>query len=72
MLKYGIANLGPETPSENIEKLRVALAGVKGIKDIDVVPARREITFGITGPEPKLRLLTDACASVGFTLGSRT
>jgi hypothetical protein len=44
---------------------------VKGIKDIALTPARREITFGINGPEPKAKLLSEACASAGFTLGTR-
>ncbi|MCB9895342.1 MAG: hypothetical protein H6839_12900 [Planctomycetes bacterium] len=71
MLRYVVSNLGPETPQANQDKLLAALKTIKGIKDIALVPARKEIAFGINGPEPKAKLLKEACATAGFTLGSR-
>ncbi|MCA8916895.1 MAG: hypothetical protein KDB90_15995 [Planctomycetes bacterium] len=71
MVRYVVSNLGPETTQENKDKLLAALKNVKGIKDIALTPAAKEITFGINGPEPKAKLLKEACETAGFTLGAR-
>lgn len=71
MVRYGVSNLGTDTPQANQEKLLAALAKVSGIKDVTLNLARKEIAFGINGPEPKVKLLKEACAGAGFTLGSR-
>lgn len=71
MVRYVVTNLGPQTSVADQEKLVKALEKVKGIRDIALTLPAHEITFGIAGPEPKQRLLAEACASVGFTLGAR-
>ena len=71
MVRYVVSNLGPETSQADKDKLLAALKTVKGIKDIALTPAAREITFGINGPEPKAKSLSAACQSAGFTLGAR-
>ena len=71
MVRYTVTNLGPETPQANQEKLISALKTIPGVKDISLTLPRHEITFGIAGPEPKVKLLKEACAGAGFTLGQR-
>lgn len=71
MLRYVVSNLGPETSQANQDKLVSALQSIKGIKDVALVPARKEITFGISGPEPKVKVLKEVCQQAGFTLGNR-
>lgn len=71
MIRYVISNLGPQTSQAEQDKLVAALTKVKGIKDVALNLTRHEITFGIAGPEPKLRLLQEALAGTGFTLGNR-
>lgn len=71
MLRYVVSNLGPETSKANQDKLVSALQSIKGIKDVALVPARKEITFGISGAEPRVKELKEACQQAGFTLGNR-
>lgn len=71
MLRYVVSSLGPNTSQADQDKLVTALGTVKGIKDIALALDRHEITFGIAGPEPKVKVLEAACASAGFKLGAR-
>lgn len=71
MIRYVVSNLGPQTSQADQDKLIAAVAKVKGVKDVALNLARHEITFGIAGPEPKLRLLQEALQGTGFTLGAR-
>ena len=71
MVRYVVSNLGTNTPQTEQDKLLAALGRVKGIKDIELSLARKEITFGINGPEPRAKAVQEACASAGFTLGQR-
>jgi len=71
VLRYVVSNLGPETSQANQDKLIAAFQSVKGVKDVALVPARKEVTFGINGPEPKVKLLKEACQQAGFILGNR-
>ncbi|MBX3474058.1 MAG: hypothetical protein KF754_06710 [Planctomycetes bacterium] len=71
MIRYVVSNLGPQTSQADQDKLVAALGKVKGLKDVALNLSRREITFSINGPEPKPRLLEEACTSAGFTLGNR-
>jgi hypothetical protein len=70
-VRYTVTNLGPETPQANQAKLIAALESIPGVKDVTLTLPKREITFGIKGPEPKVKLLKEACAGAGFTLGQR-
>lgn len=71
MIRYVVSNLGPQTSKSEQDQLIAAVSQVKGIKDVALALARHEVTFSISGPEPKLALLEKACASAGFTLGAR-
>ena len=71
VVRYTVPNLGPETSKGEQEKLMSALKTVPGIKDIALTLKAHEITFGINGPEPKVKLLKEACDKAGFTLGAR-
>lgn len=71
MIRYVVANLGPQTSRSEQEKLIASVAQVKGVKDVALSLSMHEVTFSITGPEPKKSALEQACASAGFTLGAR-
>lgn len=71
MIRYVVANLGPQTSQSEQEKLIASVSKLKGVKDVALSLPRHEVTFSITGPEPKKSLLEQACASAGFTLGAR-
>lgn len=71
MVRYTVTDLGPETPQPNQDKLVAALKSIPGVKDVSLTLKAHEITFGINGPEPKVKLLKEACSDAGFTLGQR-
>lgn len=71
MIRYVIPNLSPSTSAAEQEKLIAAFSQVKGVKDVAVAVARKEVTFSITGAEPRKSLLEEACKQAGFTLGNR-
>ena len=71
MQRYVVSGLGPNTSQAEQDKLISAFGTVKGVKDIALALDRSEITFGISGAEPKPKLLEAACASAGFKLGRR-
>lgn len=71
MIRYVVSNLSTSTSQAEQDKLVAAVSGIKGVKDVAVSLARKEVTFSINGPEPKKSLLEQACASAGFTLGTR-
>lgn len=71
MIRYVVNNLGPSTSQADQDKLLAALGTVKGIRDIALTLPQHEITFSIAGPEPKARLLAEACTKAGFALGAR-
>ena len=71
VVRYVVSNLVSNTSQSDKDKLLAALKTVKGIKDVALTPAASEITFGINGPEPKVKSLREACENAGFTLGAR-
>jgi hypothetical protein len=71
VVRYTVTNLGPETPKGEQDKLLAALKTIPGVKDIALTLKAHEITFGIAGPEPKVKLLKEACDRAGFSLGQR-
>jgi copper chaperone CopZ len=71
MLRYVVTDLYEDTPQDNRQKLIAALEDVEGIKDVALDVTLKEVRFGISGPEPKLAVLKQACADAGFSLGIR-
>jgi hypothetical protein len=69
MAVYGIINLSYETPKQDQDKLAAALKRLQGVLSVVISLPRKEVT--LTGKDPNIHVLREACGGAGFQLGRR-
>jgi hypothetical protein len=69
MAVYGVVNLGFETSKRDQDKLESAIKRLQGVHSVVLSLPRKEVT--LTGKDPNIHVLREACGGAGFQLGRR-